>query len=483
MNVARRRVRSLYKQQLFAIFGVMAGAFIILSYSVLTITQAYLYQQSRYDAQRNALFLGAYTSAYRQNRALTQEDYQTYVKNMALVSDSFIFVNDLVEGNSYATDGENFFPIKRNDVSHSVVDSVMSLNEYEAYTDLGGIFTEERYIYGVTYTINHNGEAMPVGFVIVSPNLERINDLWQGFSSIFLGITIIVISLTLFLLSYLSARLVLPLNQLTDTARRFGKGELTARLEGYEERNDEVGALTKEFNAMAVSIAKAEEQRSAFISNVSHELKTPMTTIGGFAEALLDGTVPPEKREKSLEIIARETRRLSRLVQQMLEISRMEVEADAPLVQEEFDLIELLAQVIIGLEGKICSRNLEVDVCLPEGELLVWGNQDGITQVCYNLLDNAIKFSTEHTVIQVRLEVIGRKVHVSVENHGEVLDESTLPMLFQQFHKGDYSRHSHPEGLGLGLYIVKNILVKLQESITVTSKDAVTCFTFTLSLV
>lgn len=287
---------------------------------------------------------------------------------------------------------------------------------------------------------------------------------------------------SLLLGSYFTAVQAKPLYALADVARRFGQGELTARLTGYEKRKDEIGALAREFNAMASSLSQAETQRSVFINNVSHELKTPMTIISGFAEGLLDGTITPVKREKSLEIIVAETRRLSRLVQQMLELSKLDAREETAS-EERFDLIEVLAQVIISMESKILGRNLDIDVQIPEGELMVWGFPDGITQVCFNLLDNAAKFATSGSVITVSVRTKNHKAYVSVANEGEVLSKEELPLLFQRFHKKDASRSVDRDGLGLGLYIVKSILASLRESITVTSEHGRTEFTFTLSMV
>lgn len=475
-------MKSLYKQYLLTVLVVMGIAFVFFTWAMLSISRSYVILELEHNTQKNAQFLGAYTSSYLQDHSLSDSEYQAYVKNMALVSDSFIFVTSLEGTDSYATDGTNFYPIKRNDVSREVVNMITNEGEYQTYTDLGGIFTEERYVHGVTYTRNVAGSAVAVGFVVISPNTGQLEEIWDGFGE---GMAVLVVGLVLismFFVSVFSARQSKPLRELSETARRFGKGDLNARVLGYEGRTDEAGIMMRDFNSMANSIAKAEESRSAFISNLSHELKTPMTTISGFAEGMLDGTVKPEKREKSLQIIVAETRRLARLVQQMLELSHIEAE-DLSLAQEEFDLVELLAQVIISMEAKILGRNLDVDVDIPEGELLVWGNGDAITQVCYNLLDNATKFATPGSVIVVSVEVRERKVLVSVKNQGETMDPEQLPLLFQRFHKADASRHDHPEGLGLGLYIVKSILGKLQEEITVTSKEGVTCFTFTLSLV
>lgn len=445
--------------------------------------RSFLVDEMQQDTKKNAQFLSAYTTSYIMDNDLSDEHYRSYVKNIALVSDSFLFVTALDSSVSYATDGTFFYPIKRNDVSYGVVDDIVAKAEHEDYTDLGGIFTEERYIYGVTYTQNVNGVAVPEGIVVFSHNSGKLDTLWFGLVNILVMMVMMVGSCTAVLLSYFSGIQVKPLKEIAMIARDFGRGKLTVRVCGYDHRNDEVGDLAREFNAMASSLEHAEEQRRRFISNVSHELRTPMTTIAGFAEGLLDGTVPQARREKAVTIILSETRRLSRLVEQMLHLTRLSQKEVEKPVQEQFDLIDLLAQVIISLEGKITQRNLNVDVNIPEGELLVWGTRDGITQVFYNLLDNASKFASDGSLIQVTVEVLDKKVHTSVSNQGAVLNPEDLPQLFQQFHKADDSRRDHPEGLGLGLYIVKSILASLQESICVTSEDGLTCFTFTLSLV
>ncbi len=475
-------MKSLYKQQLLTVFALVGLAFFLMTAWVLLISQNYLIAELQHKTQKNAQFLGAYTAAYIQNTPISTVDYQGYVKTMALVSDAFIFVTELEGDASYATDGENFYPIQRNDVSRAVVDAVVSQGEHAEVTNLGGMFTEERYVYGVTFNQNIAGEVVPMGFVIISPNTDQLDYMSEGFLRVIVVCALTIVMVVMCLASFFSARQTKPLQDLSDTAKRFGQGDLTARIVGYEDRKDEVGDTIRNFNLMASEIAEVEQHRSTFISNLSHELKTPMTAISGFAEALLDGTVSEGKREKALTIIRSETLRLARLVQQMLEISRMEVE-DITLAQEQFDLIELLAQVIIGMEPKLESRHLDVDVDIPCEELLVWGNRDGLTQVCYNLLDNARKFATESTVITVAVVIMGKKVYVSVKNLGETIAPEGLPLLFHRFHKADDSRSAHPEGLGLGLYLVKNIMGKHQEDITVSSEEGVTCFTFTLRLV
>lgn len=255
------------------------------------------------------------------------------------------------------------------------------------------------------------------------------------------------------------------------------------RVDNYKDRCDEIGELAEAFNTMANSLAKVENQRADFIANVSHELKTPMTTISGFAEGILDGTIPPEKERDALNIIVSETRRLSRLVRRMLDLSRLNALAENSVTaQEQFDLTDVISKVIISLEGKITERNLDMDVQMPEDKLMVWGDPDAVTQVCYNLLDNAAKFAAPGTAITVNITKKDGKAYTSFSNLGSTIPADELPLLFDRFHKADYSRSQDRDGVGLGLYIVKTLLGNLKENINVTSEDGVTTFTFTLTL-
>ena len=231
--------------------------------------------------------------------------------------------------------------------------------------------------------------------------------------------------------------------------------------------------MSKDVKEYLSQIEKEKQIRQEFFSNASHELKTPMTTISGFAEGILDGTIPPERERESLQIIVSETRRLSRL---------NALAEDTVTAQEQFDLTEVVSQVLISLETKITGRKLDVDVQMPDGKLMVWGDPDSITQVCYNLVDNAAKFAPEGSTITVQISKKDGKAYTTVQNLGATIPPDELPLLFDRFHKADYSRSMDREGVGLGLYIVKTILNKLKENINVTSEDGVTRFTFTLTL-
>ena len=207
-----------------------------------------------------------------------------------------------------------------------------------------------------------------------------------------------------------------------------------------------------------------------------------MTTISGFADGILDGTIPKEQEEKYLISIRDETRRLSRLVRNMLDVSRTKAASADPKRRTVFDLTELVLENLLSFEKRATEKNLDVDPQFPENRLMVQADKDGITQVIYNLLDNAVKFSKAGSCITLRLYKEGQKAYVSVKDEGETIPPDDLPYIFDRFHKSDRSRSMDKDGVGLGLYLVKTIINSHDEDIAVKSENGITEFVFTLPL-
>lgn len=460
-------------------FTLLAGAFMLLSYR-------YIIGETRDSVIRNTGYIASFTSTYyRRYLTLDVQDefYSSYMASIAMISNSHIMVAD---GNGkvlYATDGSRLYAPENSQLPEDVVTRVMKEGSYSGVTTLGGIFQERRYTSALPVT-NQIG-ALPIiqGIVLVGASASNLSEMWSSTATIFFFSAVVVFLISVIASTLTSAYQTRPLNEMAEAARKFGQGEFDVRVTGYEDRGDEVSDLAEAFNSMANSLEKVESQRADFIANVSHELKTPMTTIAGFAEGILDGTIPPERERESLEIVVSETRRLSRLVRRMLDLSRLNALAESTVTaQETFDLTEVMSRVLISLETKITDRQLDVEVHMPEDKLMVWGDPDSITQVCYNLLDNAAKFAAPGTAITVQITKKDGKAHTTIRNLGATIPPDELPLLFERFHKADYSRSMDREGVGLGLYIVKTILGNLKESITVTSEDGVTQFHFTLTL-
>ena len=226
----------------------------------------------------------------------------------------------------------------------------------------------------------------------------------------------------------------------------------------------------------------SERVRQEFVANVSHELKTPITTIAGYLDGMLDGTIPQEKQRYYMELVSTEARRLSRLVRSMLDISRLRDQGIPADQKTNFDICEAAGQALLCFEQRINQKKLNVEIDMPDEGLTIHAAQDSVTQVLYNLIDNAVKFVNEGGTLSVRIRRHGNSAMISVGNTGKTIPPEELPLVFDRFHKIDKSRSNDRDGWGLGLYIVKTIVLAHGEDVYVTSADGKTEFTFTLSL-
>ena len=356
---------------------------------------------------------------------------------------------------------------------------VIQDKRYSGTTDLG-VYPSSKFVVGMPLYLS-DGQTLG-GMAFLTSDMSRLTGLWRDQAMIYLATAIVVLCFAFLSCTFAGFQQLKPLKEMADIVRRFGMGEYDLRI-GDRGRHDELDELANAFDSMADSIAETESRRQELVSNLSHELKTPMTTISGFADGILDGTIPPDRQENALRVISSETRRMNRLVRRILDSSRIQDQYQSTnSCQLRFDIVETMARVMISLEGRINSHGLDIDVQFPDTPTIVWGDPDSVTQVCYNLLDNAIKFSTRGTAIRLSIQTKGRKAYVSVRNMGETIPPEELDKIFDRFHKSDRSRSLDKEGVGLGLYIVKTILNSLKETITVTSENGVTEFTFTLTL-
>ena len=360
-----------------------------------------------------------------------------------------------------------------------IMAEIKSGQETEIST-LGGMYTNPRYI--VTHEITRETDGELMGYVFVTNAPDNILSNWSTFVLIATVIAVLVLCMSLAVSLVYSKRMARPLDEIAAASRKFARGDFSVRVKQQEDPTDEMGALIDSFNKMADSLQNAENRRSEFIANVSHELRTPMTTIAGFADGILDGTIPKDQETKYLTSIRDETRRLSRLVRDMLDASQTRARAADPSKRTVFDLTELVLQTLLSFEARATQKNLDVDPQLPENHIMVIADKDAITRVIYNLLDNAVKFATPGSCLTLRLYRDAQKAYVSIKDIGETIPPDDLPFIFDRFHKSDRSRSLDKDGVGLGLYLVKSIINSHDEDIAVKSEDGATEFVFTLKL-
>lgn len=318
-----------------------------------------------------------------------------------------------------------------------------------------------------------------IGGIYLITMLPEITKLRSDVIKIYLISGIFVLLLSLILIFILTKRITDPVKAMRKASKELSNGNLQTRVKVYN-KDDEIGQLAEQFNNMADSLEKSEYLRKAFVSDVSHELRTPMTTITGFIQGMLDGTVPEEKRKEYLTVVLEESKRLSKLVNDLLDISRLESE-EVKLEPSTFDINELIRISIISFENQFDQKKLTVNASFEKEGELVFAEKDSIKRVVTNLLDNAIKFSFENGIIDISTKQKGNKVYVSVKNEGEGISQADQKTIFERFYKLDKSRSQNKNGVGLGLHIVKRIINKHGEKIWINSEEGKYAeFVFTL---
>ena len=347
---------------------------------------------------------------------------------------------------------------------------------YHAFSDLGGALTEKSYISAVQ-TIDD--QSLFSGWLFLCSSGAQLTDFKQQFWSNFLLSACVMLLCASVLTRLLMRQLTDPLQKVTDAAQRFGGGDLSVRVEGVE-GDGEVADLARTFNQMAENIQSNDNSRGQFMGNIAHELRTPMTTIKGFVDGILDGTIPPDMQNHYLQLVSEETGRLARLIQNMLDLSKLE-SGEYQVNARMFNIWETLTGVALSAEQRINDGMIDLEGLTMDEKVLVYADPDLIHQVAYNILDNAIKFTPAGGTIKFHVEKLGPEVEISIWNSGQGISPEALPYVFQRFYKEDRSRGLHARGAGLGLNICK-VLVNLSGGqIRVESQQGEWCqFVFTL---
>ena len=277
---------------------------------------------------------------------------------------------------------------------------------------------------------------------------------------------------------FLARSQIKPLNEINSAVSEFTKGDLTRRVN--LNCGGELEELGDSINRMAVELNRMEDSRRSFVANVSHELRSPMTSMRGYVQAMLDGTIPQEEMPRYLGIVMDETTRLTDLVRDLLDLSRLE-SGKFPLTLAPFGLNELVCRTLINFEGRIEEKGISVDAELSDGPAWAMGDANRISQVVTNIVDNAVKFmpADGKGVLKVRTAEAGGSVRVSICNNGPVIPEEDLPYIFERFYKADKA-HTSGGGTGLGLSICQRIMQQHGAEITVTSVPGETAFYFSL---
>ena len=394
--------------------------------------------------------------------------------------DADVFVCD-VEGNiilckerAYSTPYFGAFTTCALHDSYSISSALLQ-RVYETGTVTGRITVRGQTNYIVGTTIVSDGDVIGYTFAQTQTGVQS---LALAVIRIFLLSALACLMLAFICIWHLTKKMVTPLQQMSAAAKQFAIGAFSYRVK--VRGCDELADLGIAFNDMADALDKTESSRASFVANVSHELKTPMTSIAGFIDGILDGTIPKEKQNYYLGLVSTEVRRLSRLVVAMLNMSKIE-SGEFQMKPNNYDISDQIIRILLTFEQKIEKKNIEIIGLEDLQPQYIVADPDMIYQVIYNLFDNAVKFTNEDGFIKVTLEDLGSQIRVSIKNSGAGIKAEELSRVFERFYKVDKSRSLDAKGAGLGLYIVKMMVEMHSGRIYAKSEDENTAeFVFTL---
>lgn len=338
---------------------------------------------------------------------------------------------------------------------HILSNEILSITEKENFSQLstlGNIFETPNFVYGMSIE-NYSGND--VGYVFATASADSIRQIMSKVSKIYIYawlVPLILMGVAFYTATY---KFTKPLKMMSAAAKSMAKGDFSRRIE--VNGNDELNELARSFNYMSDSLAKLESMRRSFVANISHELRTPMTTIAGFIDGIIDGTIPSDEQETYLDIVSSEVKRLSRVVESMFSLAKLE-SGEQNINLSKFKFSDVILSVVISREQQIEEKRLEIIGLDRLDNCEIVADYDLIYQVVYNLVDNAVKFANDNGYIDFNLISDNSCLYFSIKNSGEGIAKNDLESVFERFYKTDRSRSTTKDSTGLGLYISKTII-------------------------
>lgn len=343
-------------------------------------------------------------------------------------------------------------------------DPTVTYGSYYIVDDFFGSFESD--MLTVLAPINYNYKVR--GYVVIHCDMVDIQQSCNSLLNISYITLVILLLLSLIILIFFTEMVYIPLRKITHATEHYAAGNM--HYEFQVDSDDEIGYLAACLNYMASQIAGAEDDQKKFVANISHDFRSPLTSIRGYLDAMLDGTVPPEMHQKYLEIVLNETERLTKLTNSLLTLNNLNTRGML-LDYSDFDINRIIRSTAASFEGTCRQKTIAIELILTGDEMYVHADVEKIQQVLYNLIDNAIKFSHHDSVIKVETSLKKNKLFVSVKDTGIGIPRDDLKLIWNRFYKSDLSRGRDKRGTGLGLSIVKEILNSHNENINVISTE------------
>lgn len=474
----------LFQKYLAVITSVILMSVVLLCSSYLFLATRHWNRQQIDTLQHNANIIAenacdlleGWTSSQYQPDSRPDISLSMICNTMRIMSqaiDADIFITDMngkvivckemMDENFHIPDEYRCMIHSRYSISQEIIDKA-SKGNYTEVDKLGGTFIKNQLTAASPVIVG--GRTVAVVFAT-----EPITMSWYSYAKrileVFMTAALLALVVSFITVYYLSYRLTRPLRQMSIAIKHYAEGDFSYKVK--VKGNDELAELARAFNSMAMSLSSQESSRRSFVANVSHELKTPMTSIGGFVDGILDGTIGPDEQDRYLRIVSDEVKRLSRLVTGMLNMSKIEA-GEMQINLKNFDISADIFKTLLSFEQKISDKSIEIVGLDTMQSIIVNADEDMIMQVIYNLIDNAVKFTPQGGYIFIKDYKDSEKTFVSIRNSGDGIEKEELEKVFERFYKVDRSRSYDVKGAGLGLFLVKSIIELHGGEVRVDSK-------------
>lgn len=466
-----KKNRKLYYKFILAYICFAALCVVVVIAITSPITYNFLIKQKANELYRSANEISNTYAQYFYDDSLSNED----VKKQLAASGDFSSLTIWIMN----TDGEVIYNSATGEKSgasftiEGFAEEDTSKNFYRE-GNFYGHFNEEMLSVLAPITYNYNLK----GYVVIHSPLQRIREQRNDLTLIILATIAVVFVLSTFILIVFTDIVYIPLKKITKATEAYAEGDFTYPID--IDKNDEIGYLAASLTYMADKLSHFEDDQKKFIANVSHDFRSPLTSMKGYLEAMADGTIPPEQHEKYIKIVKNETERLTKLTNNLLTLNNLNI-TGMNLDISDFDINRTIKNTVATFEGTCKQKQISFNLVLTGRSLYVSADKGKIEQVLYNLIDNAIKFSKPESSIRIETSEKNETIFVSVKDSGIGIPKDNLKLIFDRFYKTDLSRGKDKKGTGLGLSIVKEIINAHHENINVISTvDVGTEFIFTL---
>ncbi|MBQ7580729.1 MAG: HAMP domain-containing histidine kinase [Clostridia bacterium] len=470
------RGSSIFWRYLVSLFLVIAVVFTVLGTSLMVFVASYWKNETIDLLKENVIRIAEASQEYfNLDEEMGYKSPKVMLAySLSLVSSSInsdIYIVDL-EGNAIVCKDMQYNILaggaceehKSHTLPQSLIENAMD-STYVHLGEVGDVYDKSYLVVCEPIKVNGDTIAIVVG---ASPSVAAMTPYVASITKMFLlsaVVALVVAGVCIYITTY---SLTKPLRKMANVTKSYAKGDFSTRID--VKGHDELATLALSLNKMAQSLSALEYSRRSFIANVSHELKTPMTTIGGFIDGILDGTISRDEEEKYLKIVSDEVKRLSRLVASMLNLSKIEA-GEMKIELKEIDLSSLLFNSLLTFEKAINDKSIEITGLDSMQSVTVYADEGLIHQVLYNLIDNAVKFTPAGGTIDVRTSKDDNYTTVHIRNSGNGIPKEEIGRIFERFYKVDKSRSYDVKSTGLGLYIVKSIVEMHSGKVGADSKE------------